>query len=68
MLALIVILLTGPTDSFEIKASNLGVFNTFQECFAARESFSTAVFGLPSGYYPPNSQAVCIQLAFKQGT
>lgn len=68
MFALIVILLSGPVDNFQIRASNLGYFKTFQECFAARESFSAAVFGMPEGYYPPNSQAVCIPLVMEQGT
>ena len=68
MFALIVILLSAPVDNFQIPASNLGYFKTFQECFAARESFSAAVFGMPEGYYPPNSQAVCIPLVMEQGT
>ena len=63
MFALIVILLTGPVNDIQIMASNVGYFNSFEDCFAARESFSSAVFGMPSGYYPPNTQAVCIPLA-----
>ena len=66
MNALIIILLAGAVDNVQIKASNLGYFNTFQECFAARESFSAAVFGMPEGYYPPNSQAVCIPLVMQE--
>lgn len=66
MFALIIILLTGPVDDVQIMASNLGYFQTFQECFAARESFSAAVFGMSEGYYPPNSQAVCIRLATQE--
>lgn len=67
MYALIIILLAGSVDNIQIKASDLGHFNTFQECFAARESFSAAVFGMPEGFYPPNSQAVCIPLVMREG-
>lgn len=56
-------MLQGSIDDPQIIASNLGYFSTYQECFSARESFSAAVFGMPEGYYPPNSQAVCIRLA-----
>ena len=66
MFALIIILLQGPVDDIQIMASNLGTFDSFQECFAARESFTATVFGMREGYYPPNSQAVCIRLAVQQ--
>lgn len=62
MFALIIIMLTGSVDNAQIMASNLGYFQSFEECFMARESFSAAVFGMPEGYYPPNTQAVCIPL------
>ena len=67
MFALIVVLLTGSPDEMTIRASNLGFFNSFQDCFAARESFSASVFGMPEGYYPPNTQAVCIPLVVNKG-
>lgn len=67
MFALIVILLTGTVDEMTIRASNLGFFNSFSECFAARESFTATVFGMPEGYYPPNTQAVCIPLVVNEG-
>ena len=62
MFALIIILLAGSPEEIEIKASHLGTFDTFAECFAARESFTSAVFGMREGWYPPNSQGVCIRL------
>ena len=62
MFALVIVLLNASltTGNIEIKASTLGVFDNISECFAARESFASAVFGMPEGYYPPNTQAVCI--------
>jgi len=66
MFALIVILLSGTSAAMDIKASHIGTFGTFQECFAARESFSRDVFGMPQGYYPPNMQAVCIPMVFAE--
>lgn len=44
----------------KIAASSIGMFENMSECFAARESLSTALFGTPAGYFPPNVQAVCI--------
>lgn len=67
MFALIVILLAGSVDTVQIKAANLGMFNTMEDCFAARESFSRDIFGMPEGYYPPNMQAVCIPMVVDNG-
>jgi hypothetical protein len=48
------------SGEIKIAASSVGTFESFSECFAARESLSSALFGMPSGYFPPNIQAVCI--------
>lgn len=69
MFALIIILLTGSPSEMTIRASNLGFFESFSECFTARESFTATVFGMPEGYFPPNTQAVCIPIVtVEQGT
>jgi len=38
-----------------------GVFETHMECFAAREILSSEVGG-GNGYFPPNLQAICMQV------
>ena len=35
-------------------------FDDMYECFYARDSLSISVGGGEEGYFPPNSQAVCI--------
>ena len=61
MYILIFMLLTlQPDGNIQIAASRLGTFDNFVSCFEARDSFTEAMFGMPKGFYPPNTQAVCI--------
>ena len=62
MYALVVLLiqLSATTGNIEIKASNVGIFEDMITCFQARETFPSAVFGTAPGYYPPNTQGICI--------
>jgi len=59
----LVLVLLFPGETIEARAQNMGQFDNFAECFRARESLTTALFGMPDGYYPPGSQGVCIPLA-----
>ena len=60
---------TIPSNGITIQAANVGVFENMVDCFKARDSFASAVFKMPpGGYYPPNTQAVCIRLVPTTGT
>jgi len=65
---LVLIMLLPTKEALHVNAQNMGFFTTNVDCFKARESLSSALFEMPSGYYPPNTQAVCIPLEFDPRT
>ena len=65
---LVLVMLTPTKEALVTNAKNMGYFNDHIDCFTARESLASAVFEMPSGYYPPNTQAVCIPLEFDPST
>lgn len=58
-LVLVQIAVTQPSGELEPRADTWWEFNSFYECFVARESLGLQFTGNP-GYFPPNTQAVCI--------
>lgn len=43
----------------ELKSTALKTFNSMYDCFSAREELSVTAGG-KDGYYPPDSQAICV--------
>jgi hypothetical protein len=65
---LVLVILLPTKEALNVNAQNMGFFKSNVDCFKARESLSVALFEFPSGYYPPNTQAVCIPLEFDPRT
>jgi len=62
-LVLVLILVFPPeAGNRPVGAQIMGEFKTIEQCFRARESLATALFGTPDGYFPVGSQALCIPI------